>query len=211
VVTKNEYDHPLHNKKIPYLHVKLEYDETLLFQEFSKNVELLNNNYYKPKQNEYNSQEIEKLKLWQVAMAVPTVVDGKWKENLLYSQEDFPLLYDLLERITAIGGIRIIHVFVGQVHPESYVAPHVDDFYRYDPIYMNTSGCSQFFIPIGWKSGNYFKFADVGVIPYNQGALLVNNSEFMHGSVNASDSVRFTIGVLCEFTDDSIVNLLSHQ
>ena len=211
LVAKNEYDRPLHNKKIPYLNVDLDYDENLLFKEFLKNVELLNNNYYKPKQNEYNSQEIEKLELWQVAMAVPTVntqIDSGWKENLLYSQEDFPLFYDLLERITAIGGIRIIHAFIGQVHPNSYVAPHADDFYRRDARYLNTDGCAQFFIPIGWKPGNYFKFADVGLIPYDQGALLVNNSDFMHGSINASDSLRFTIGIYCEFIDDSIINLM---
>ena len=212
LVSKNEYDRPLHNKKIPYLNVDIDYDENLLFNEFLKNVELLNNNYYKPKQNEYNSQEIEKLELWQVAMAVPTVEaqDSSWKENILYSQEDFPLFYNLLERITAIGGIRIIHAFIGQVKPYSYVAPHVDDFSRRDAKYLNTGGCAQFFIPIGWKSGNYYKFADIGLIPYDQGALLSSNGEFMHGSVNASDSVRFTIGILCEFTDDSIVNLLSH-
>ena len=212
LVSKNEYDRPLHNKKIPYLNVDLDYDENLLFNEFLKNVELLNNNYYKPKQNEYNSQEIEKLELWQVAMAVPTVEaqDSSWKENILYSQEDFPLFYNLLERITAIGGIRIIHAFIGQVKPYSYVAPHVDDFSRRDAKYLNTGGCAQFFIPIGWKSGNYYKFADIGLIPYDQGALLSSTGEFMHGSVNASDSVRFTIGILCEFTDDSIVNLLSH-
>lgn len=213
VVAKTEYDHPLHNKKIPYLNIDLDYDENLLFKEFLKNVELLNNNYYKPKQNEYNSQEIEKLELWRVAMAVPTVEsqDSSWKENILYSQEDFPLFYDLLERITAIGGVRIVHAFIGQVKPYSYVAPHVDDFSRRDARYLNTGGCAQFFIPIGWKPGNYYKFADVGLIPCDQGALLSSNGDFMHGSVNTSDGVRFTIGILCEFIDDSIVNLLSRR
>jgi len=209
-VAKNEYDHPLHNKKIPYLNIDLDYDENLLFKEFLKNIELLNNNYYKLKQNEYNNQEIEKLELWRVAMAVPTVEgqDTSWKENILYSQEDFPLLYDLLERITAIGGIRIIHTFIGQVHPNSYVAPHVDDLHRRDNRYLNLDGCAQIFIPIGWKPGNYFKFADVGLIPYDQGAVIINNSEFMHGSVNASDSLRFTIGILCKFSNDNIIKLV---
>lgn len=210
-VAKNEYVRPLHNKKIPYLNVDLDYDENLLFKEFLKNVELLNNNYYKPKQNEYNNKEIEKLELWRVAIAVPTVntqIDSGWKENLLYSQEDFPLFYDLLERITAIGGVRIVYAFIGQVKSYSYVAPHADDFYRRDARYLNTDGCAQFFIPIGWKPGNYFKFADVGLIPYDQGALLINNSDFMHGSVNASDSLRFTIGILCEFTNDNIIKLV---
>ena len=119
-----------------------------------------------------------------------------------------PLLHALLDDITAIGGIRIMHAFIGQVRPNSYVAQHVDDFYRRNTLYANADGCSQFFIPIGWTTGNYFKFNDIGLVPYEQGALIVNNSEFTHGSINASNVVRFTIGIVCEFTNDNICNFI---
>lgn len=199
---------PMHNKLIPYVKVDVEYDEQALFREFEHNIKLLENNYFKPKQNAYNTRDTEPMKLWQVAMAVTTVATTSWKETIVYSKEDFPLFHQLLHKITAIGGVRIIHVIIGTVAPESYVAPHVDDFYKHQQLYTNTYGCSQFFIPIGWKPGNYFKFNDVGLVPYDQGALIVNNSDFMHGSINASDTVRFTIGIVCEFTNDNILKLI---
>jgi len=210
IVLKEEYSKPIHNKKIPYLRINLEYDEHALFKEFSENINLLESDDYAPKQNEYNKGEVEKLELWQISMAVRTNKTKNnigWKDTIIYRQDQFPVFYKLLEQITNINGIRIIHAFIGQVKSYSYVAPHMDDFYKYINEYKNTEGCSQFFIPIGWKQGNYFKFSDIGEVPYDQGALLVNNSEFMHGSINASDSVRFTIGILCEFTDDGINQL----
>lgn len=213
IVAKTEYENPLHNKKIPYLRVDLDYDEDALFDEFSRNIDLLESDDYTPKQNEYNKGEVEKLDLWQISMAVRTNKTKNnigWKDTIIYKKEQFPLFYRLLEQITDIGGVRIVQAFIGQVKPHSYVAPHVDDLYKHRDEFINTGGCSQLFIPIKWKKGNYYKFADIGLIPYDQGALLSSNGEFMHGSVNASDNIRFTIGILCEFTDDSIVNLLSH-
>ena len=103
--------------------------------------------------------------------------------------------------------IKVLHAFIGAVDPGSYVAPHCDDFYKNVDSYKNTAGVAQFFIPIGWQSGNVFKFANVGNIPTNNGAFLVNNSDYMHGSINQSDSTRYTIGVYCEFTKENLRDL----
>ena len=209
VVAKTEYENPLHNKKIPYLRVDLDYDEDALFDEFSRNIDLLESDDFSPKQNEYNSREIEKLDLWQISLAVrPNKSENRkgWKDTIIYKQEQFPLLYKLLEQITDVGDVRIIIVFIGQVKPHSYVAPHVDDLYKHRDEFINTGGCSQMFIPIKWKKGNYYKFNEVGLVPYDQGALIGSNSEFMHGSINNSDQTRFTIGIVCEFADNSFFN-----
>ena len=106
VVAKTEYENPLHNKKIPYLRVDLDYDEDALFDEFSKNIDLLESDDFSPKQNEYNSREIEKLDLWQISLAVrPNKSENSkgWKDTIIYKQEQFPLLYKLLEQITDVG------------------------------------------------------------------------------------------------------------
>lgn len=186
----------LHNKSLPWIKINLDYDEASLFDEFDRNKDLLVSNYYKPKQNTYNQKEKGK-DLWQVAMAI------HHKSTAEYSTEDFPEFFKLIDHIRS-QGVDIIHAFIGTVDANSYVAPHADDFYKNNPDYEGTVGCSQFFIPIGWKADNYFKFDGVGFIPYEQGAYIVNNSDFMHGSVNQSDSLRYTIGIYCKFTQNNL-------
>lgn len=189
----------LHNKDIPWLKINLEYDEEELLDEFQKNIDKLNGD---APQNKYTRDDNSELDLWQVSFAMDTT-DSL---NLNYDPETFPCLVGLLKKIQS-QGIDIIHAFVGTVKAHSVVMPHSDDFYKHDERYADTSGCSQFFIPIGWKQGNYFKFNGVGFIPWQDGAFIVNNSDFLHGSVNTSDSTRFTIGIYCNFTEENIRNL----
>jgi hypothetical protein len=202
----NKKDSPiLHNKSLPWVKINLKYDEQQLFQEFYSNIKLLENNYYKPKQNQYNKKDPENLKLWEVAMAIHSNKDKAITE---FQKQDLPCFFKLIEQIESMG-VEIIHAFIGTVYPNSYVAPHSDDFYKNTILYEGTSGCSQFFIPIGWKDNNHFKFDNVGFLPYEHGAYLVNNSDFMHGSINNSDVVRFTIGIYCRFTEENIQTLIA--
>ena len=196
----------LHNKSLPWVKIKLDYDEQQLLEEFQSNIELLENNYYTPKQNQYaKSKKDSDLALWEVAMAIHSDKDKVITE---YQEQDLPHFFKLINQIESMG-IEIIHAFIGTVHPNSYVVPHCDDFYKNSNLYQGTPGCSQFFIPIGWKDNNYFKFDNVGFLPYEQGAYLVNNSDFMHGSINNSDAVRFTIGIYCRFTEENIQTLIA--
>lgn len=195
----------LHNKSLPWVKINLDYDEQQLLEEFQSNIELIENNYYKPKQNQYNKKDPENLKLWEVAMAIHRDKDKIITE---FRKQDLPHFFKLIEQIESMD-IEIIHAFIGTVYPKSYVAPHSDDFYKHSNLYKGTSGCSQFFIPVGWKDKNYFKFDNVGFLPYEQGAHLVNNSDFMHGSINNSDTVRFTIGIYCRFTEENIQTLIA--
>ena len=202
------------NKSAPLISINLEYDEAALFDEFNNNIELIKNNYYKPKQNYYNSKESNDIYLeWVVAIAVhsnnnvQTTSDDKLIEE--FDRKQLPLFFNLLDRITKMD-IKILHAFIGIVEAGSYVAPHCDDTYRYENLYKNTSGISQFFIPIGWKPGNLFKFNNVGFIPWDQGPYLINNGDRMHGSINDTSDIRFTIGVYCDFTEKNIQDLKKH-
>jgi hypothetical protein len=198
------------NKLVPWIPIDFEYDEASLFNEFNNNIELIKNNFYNPKQNYYNAKESKNVSDWIVAMAVhsdidnQTKTDDKLKEE--FDRKKLPLFCDLLDRITNMN-IKILHAFIGIVESGSYVAPHCDDTYKYENFYKNTSGASQFFIPIGWKPGNLFKFNNVGFIPWERGPHLVNNSDYMHGSINDSSDIRFTIGIYCDFTEKNIQDL----
>ena len=209
VVDISQMSDPVRNHLVPFVKVNLKYNEDVLYNEFLKKIDLLNSSDYAPKQNSYNNKETQTANPWRVSMAVKTNNTNDWKSTIQYSYEDFPNLYSLLEQIDSIGGIRIVHAFVGQVDSGSYVAPHIDDLYQYHPSYTMTDGCSNFYIPIGWTVGNYFKFSSVGLVPYDQGALLINNSQFTHASVNSSDKIRFTIGVSCEFINTNIKNYIN--
>lgn len=198
------------NTLVPWMPIKFEYDESALFEEFNNNIDLIKNNYYEPKQNQYNSKESKNIVNWIVAMAVHS--DTSRSTNLTnglveeFERERLPLFYNVLDRIRAMD-IKILHAFIGVVESGSYVAPHCDDFYKHEPLYKDTAGVAQFFIPIGWQPGNLFKFNNVGFIPWENGPYLVNNSDYMHGSINDTPYTRFTIGVYCEFTNSNIQDL----
>lgn len=200
----------LHNKTLPWIKINLDYDENALFTEFSNNIDILKSNHYLSKQkteftslqNQYNKKESANVNFWEVAKVI---YQNKFnpKKIINFDPKKLPIFFKLIKDIESLD-IEIIHAYIGTVYPGSYVAPHADDWYKHDKIYENTHGPSGFFIPIGWKDGNYFKFNDIGFLPYHQAPFLVNNAEFMHGSINASDTVRFTIQLTCRFTEENI-------
>lgn len=187
---KEELKTPLHNLNIPYLPVSIEYDEQALYKEFMDNLEYLQSEKYVPGQNKYNEHEINNYsKPWYIDLAV---VDSK----ITVAQQQFPEFYKL---VNSIKGVDVKLSFIGTLYPNSYIAPHVDDLYKHVDYMGGVKGLSQIFIPIGWTENNYFKASGVGLIPYQQGALLFANSRIPHASVNCSDIIRFTIGLMCEF------------
>lgn len=191
------------NKQLPWITSTIKYDEQAIINELNNNYHLLAQTQYDPKQNKYNQKDSATSKPWQVS-----IIKRVDQHTDLYTRKDFPVLFELVDRVEATGA-KVIHAFVGVVQPYSYVAPHCDDFYKYNELYKNAVGCSQIYIPIGWQEGNYFKFADVGFLPYQQGAYLVNNSDFVHASINLSQSVRYTLGFYCELSEESTKRLTS--
>lgn len=194
-----EKTNPLHNPNIPYLPVDLEYDEESLFNEFVSNLEYLESEEYVPGQNQYNDYTDKKP--WYIDLAIR---DSKIKVD----PEKFP---EFCKLVQSIKGVDIKLSFIGTLYPNSYIAPHVDDLYKYVPGMENCKGLSQIFIPIGWKENNYFKAHNVGLLPYQQGALLFANSRIPHASVNCSDSLRFTIGLMCEFKGTDFLKYIKNR
>lgn len=205
VIPKEDITNPLHSLTVPYVKVNLDYDEELLFKEFDSKQDLLFNGNYSPSQKKYNAQ-------WKLSMCVPMSLENQtnvkgWKETFIYEPDDFPLLYQLLEQISDLGDVHIYHAWVGSVEPGSRVDPHRDDLSNTRPeLGYDVGGLCQLFIPIGWKEGNYYKFGSVGLIDYKQGPILSNNHTYVHGSINESDSVRYTITIQCKFTGNNILN-----
>jgi hypothetical protein len=195
------------NKKIiPWIKIKVDIDEKDLLAELERNKELIEANPYKPLQNIYNTKESPNLDLWHVAATIPTTAKGdlnNWKELIVYSKEDFPVLHKLLDWVTS-NGIRIDHAFISQVKAMSYVAPHRDNYYKYDPYKVGTEGCTQITVPLGFTPGSWFKFDNAGIVPTDCPTIL-NASEFMHGSINQSEKDRYIIGIYCEHFDDTIL------
>ena len=194
--------------KVPYLKLNLEYDEQALYDEFNKNIDILANQNYVPPQIKYNQHENPTIPPWLITMAVP-LVDKKTTDitnidnRIAINKTDFPIYYEL---ISSIQGIEVGLSFIGTLYPGSYVAPHVDDYALYVEGFEKSV---QIFIPVGWKPGNYFKFGKVGLIPYNNGAYLTRAASYHHCSVNQSDTVRFTIGIMCKIVGNEFNQYLA--
>jgi len=205
VISKQEYTNSLHSEIVPYVPIKLDYDESKLFEEFDNKKDLLFNGNYEPSQKKYNSH-------WKLSMCVTMSKSSQtqlesWKDNYIYNPTDFPQLYKLLEQISSLGDVYIYHCFVGVVDPHTQVDPHKDDISQSDAdLGYDVGGLCQLFIPIGWEKGNYYKFGSVGLIDYTQGPIASNNHNYVHGSVNESNNYRYTIGIYCKFTGNNILN-----
>ena len=188
----NSNVYPFHDDTIPYVRLpNLKYNESALFDELMDSQHLFLNSKYTPSQNNYKLDDGKSEK------SVP------WKiiRSSLGSERDeqpFPNFNKLVNQIEA-DGVEIGVSFLAALYPESYVVPHLDDYYNMADFLSDQTGCCKIWIPIGWKPGNYFKFDRVGLIDYTKGAHLINSNNFMHSSVNDSDTVRFTVGFNCKF------------
>lgn len=189
-------ENPLHSKEIPYVKLNIDYDESALLSEFKRNHELIEEHEYRPAQVDPSLT-----KPWQVAMVY---YPGNPTASL--NDKDFPELFKLIH---SIDGIEIGWAFVGALDPGSYVLPHIDDLYAYTNSVKDCYGCCQIYIPIGWEDGNYFKFHDVGLVPFDQGAILANTTSFTHASVNTSTKTRYTIGIVCKFKNKDFLKYVS--
>jgi len=190
-------DSPLTSPEIPYLELNFPYDEEALHAEFMRNIHLIENGKYIPGQQPWNEIEAGPLtKPWSVYLPQDGYV-------LLTDEETFPEYFKLRKALEN-EGIRISAAFIGSLHPGEYIAPHTDEYAPRIANMGKLQGCSGIFIPIGWKPGNYFKFSNVGVMPTTS-ASLYNPTQFVHSSINQSDSVRFSIGIGCEFSSDAIL------
>ena len=191
---KSASANPYHDEDIPYIALpNFEYDESALLKEFTDNLDLFSESKYTPAQNNYKSDSHgERAVPWQII-----------RSSLGNDKTNTPFIHfnKLISQLEA-DGIKIGLSFVAALHPESYVIPHLDDYYNQADFLSDQIGCCKIWIPIGWKDYNYFKFDQVGLIDYKKGAYLINTNKFTHASINSSDTIRFSIGINCKFPDN---------
>jgi hypothetical protein len=198
---------PVHSTEVPFVRLSnLKYSEDALLDELTTNIHLFQSSEYVPEQNNYtlNDQDGD----WDQSKSVPWQILrpslGNERRDLSAVFPEFTRIMKSLEDDGVIIGLS----FIAALHPHSVVTPHIDDYYRQAEFLKNQKGCCKIWIPVGWKSGNFFKFEKVGLLSYEQGAHLINPNCFAHASVNQSDTVRFSIGFNCEFPNDLILKYL---
>lgn len=191
---KEDLNDPYCSKTVPWARLTgIEYDEAALTKEFNDNLEYLISSARVPTQGSLNKIEFQINTAWAVAEVILPTENYSWESAFRFDQKRLPNLYKLLEKFT--DG-EILHGFVGVLAPGDYITPHIDQYWMNEFVMNKYPGCSQIYIPINFKKGNYFKITNVGLIPLYDGPILVNNHDFSHALLNDSDEYRFSIGIV---------------
>lgn len=178
---------PYYKPTVPYTSItNLKYNDTALSIEMLANLEFLKNNARVPAQSKYNKLETNKSK-WK---AFDFIIEEKI--HALLTEVQFPELYKLIHNLNID---KILHGFISILGPGDYITPHID---QYDGMEFMKQyvGCSQIYIPINFKLGNYFKFTNIGLVPLEQAPLLINNHNFSHALINDSNEYRFALAIV---------------
>ena len=180
---------PYYNTSIPFAELNniIEYDEQVLADELLDNLEYLQSLTRKPKQTAYTSSETP----WTV---VDLIINPKSEFNLNTAFRADPIkLPNLYNFLNQLDMDLIVHAFIGILAPGEYITPHCDTYQEFDNV-PDLDGCSQIYIPVNFKTGNLFKFSNVGLIPLD-GPILINNRNFAHALINDSKEYRFGLGI----------------
>jgi hypothetical protein len=189
------------NRRVPYFKINFDFDESALYKEIHENIGVVEQNKrtHKTRQDSFNKMDSTGLNtynsIWSVYDTVLPCERGDdlwaWKKTAVPTAEQWPEFHSLLERITN-KGIKIAFVFISQTYGYSFVAPHG---------HQEDYGFYQLTFPLGWTNESYFKIDGVGLLPTDT-AFVINSSDYLHGSLNPTDKVRYVIGVCCEFHND---------
>lgn len=192
------------NRRVPYFKIDFAFDEKGLYNELHNGISVVEHNKrtHKTRQDSFNRKDAANMPTYNSTWAVyDTVLPCErgddlwaWKKTSVPTKEQWPLFYDLLERITN-DGIKIAFVFISQTNGQSFVAPHG---------HQEDYGFYQLSFPLGWTDESYFKMDGVGLLPTDT-AFVINSSDYLHGTVNPTLDVRYVIGVCCEFPNYDIL------
>jgi hypothetical protein len=190
---KHLLESPYYDKRIPYVALpkKITVNEDLLYNELVNNLDYLQSTGRFPKQHEY-TQNTNPKRWMSNDIIVSSEDDYSLESKFLLDKTKVPNLYAFIEGLNLE---IIVHAFIGILGPGEYAYPHIDEYASYEHLVKNYLGCSQIYIPIKWKEGNYFKFNNVGVIPLRK-PTLINNHDFCHALINDSDEIRFALAIV---------------
>lgn len=184
---KKLLDDPYYQHRVPYALVDIKYNEAALYTELMANLSHLEKVARSPAQNQYNKFEREQANYWEVVdLILP-------QQDIALTVEQYPELHKL---INSLQLENIMYAFIGILRPGDYVYPHVDQYHDLGDAFSTYGGCRQLYIPVNFKEGNLFKFANIGLVPLDKGPVLVNNDDFAHAVINSSTQNRFAIGVI---------------
>lgn len=166
----------------------IKYVEEELLTEFMFNLSYMQEVARLPKQSEYNNSKLP----WKVVDLMINESRSADLDSLLtVNREKLPHLYQFL---TQFKTENIAHAFIGILAPGEYISPHCDTYEEYKHV-NGLVGCTQIYIPINFKKGNFFKMNKVGLVPVGS-PTLINTYNFSHSLINDSDEYRFALAVV---------------
>lgn len=198
------YCHPkltdgYYREEVPYWTdgTKFEYNELALHAECLYNLPYLETNSGDWLRTTPKVPTLEKVeqgsRLCTVMNVSMSIDEYDFEQKFALDKNDFPEVYALLKRLDFDA---ILHSFIGILPPLGHIIPHRDSYVGFESVLKQFGGCSQLYIPINFKPGNYFKFGSVGFVPLDQGPILVNNHNFVHSVINDSDEWRFALAIV---------------
>lgn len=180
--------------EVPYLVLGdlVPYNETDMVAELNTNL-----NFLKEHLKEYYGQQDSGKPLGQGTQFV-SLFDNIQTDSDSYDPESdfmldsnqFPRMVEFFKNLPVK---KVFHSMLGILGPGQVILPHVDKYSGHEKFMEKYGGCSQIYIPLNFKPGNYFKMTNVGIVPTDQGAVLMNNHDLTHALVNDSDEYRFAI------------------
>lgn len=184
------------NTEVPFVSIadKLSYNEQLLTDELLNNIKYLQSCARIPPQTAYNKSESTSNNYWSVVDFILSTEDEySLTSKFSLDKAKVPHLYSLFEQLNLD---KIIHAFIGILAPGEFIAPHTDQYTGFEFVINKYGGCSQIYIPINFKEGNYFKFNNIGLLPLDKAPLLINNHNFTHSVINNSNEYRFALAIV---------------
>lgn len=191
---KKDLANPYCSTTVPWSKVEgITYDEVGLFDEIIENLEYLQSIARIPPQGDLNKIEFNSKTVWSVVEAILPTENYSLETAFLLDHERMPKVYSLFKSLNIE---EILHGFIGVLPPGDFIVPHIDHYWGNESVVEKYPGCSQIYIPINFKPGNYFKLTNIGLVPLDQGPVMVNNHNFSHSVVNDSNEYRFAIAII---------------
>ena len=89
----------------------------------------------------------------------------------------------------------MFYLFVGLLPPGGFIYPHCDNYEHNIEGHERFDGCTQLYIPVIWPEGSSIKMANAGLVPLDQGTMLINTDYVAHSGVNLGTQNRIIIAL----------------
>lgn len=179
---------------VPYLVLGdlIQYNEQEIVNELFNNYDFLKSQikeYYGQKDTDDTiNQGTQFISLYDNIQSQKDSYDAE--NDFMLDKNKFPKTLEFFKQLPVR---KVFHSMLGILEPGQVIRPHVDKYSGYEEFMGKYGGCSQIYVPLNFKPGNYFKMTNVGLVPTDQGAVLINNHDFTHSVINDSDECRFAI------------------